>query len=309
MTRLASELPGSVQPGSHLVERAVERMAQLAAAAALPPNPSPASAGTAAPVSIADPETIGIADFWTIGMAALEAAGMAVTGVLRSRVAEEWRVVAAHLLRELRAMAAVGPAGSVAAGSNLLMVTSPRPREGKSFSALNLAGSLALGGLAEVLLVDVDSKPGALSEALGLAGRPGLFDLVADPTLPPADLVLPTAIAGLAILPIGRPAPGGPGAVERSVTRPVVAALEQLARHFGSRVVVLDCSPCLATSDAAALAPAMTRIAMVVEAEQTQRGDLEAALELLRPCPHVTLVLNKVRPLARGFGGYAYYGA
>ena len=296
-----------MSPAAHLVERAVEHMAQLAAgvpASRDPPASAEAGAGLTAPETVA---------LQAITLAALQAAGMAVAGARRSRIAEEWRVAAAQLLRELRAIPPA-PGPGPGAGANLLMVTSPRPREGKSFSALNLAGSLALGGLAEVLLVDVDSKPGALSEALGLADRPGLFDLVADPApgthrAPGARLdamVLPTAIASLTILPIGSTAPGGRGLVERSVTHPVVAAIGQLARHFADRVVVLDCPPCLATSDAATLAPAVAQIAMVVEAERTQRHDLEAALELLRPCPHITLVLNKVRRIPHAFGGYYY---
>ena len=310
--------------GAHLVERAVEHMAALGAAdppaITLPPTSAPTLAPDrrqpellrpSPPASTAAPQPAPVPGVVT--MAAMEAAGLAVAGARRSRVAEEWRVTAGQLLRSLRAIrpAASGQADhqpGAGAAANLLMVTSSKPNEGKSFSALNLAGSLALGGLADILLMDIDSKPGALSEILGLAGRPGLFDLVADPGLRAEDLILTTALPGLAILPIGSTAPGGPGSVERTVTRPVVAMIETLARRFASRVVVLDSAPCLATSDAATLAPAVALIAMIVEAERTQRGDLESALDLLRPCPHITLVLNKVRLITtHAFGDYHYY--
>ena len=299
----------------HLIERAVERMAELGT---LPAGGSPAAAIEEAarpadrrPPPPAAPPAAPAASSAApaVGLAALEAAGLAVAGARRSRVAEEWRVIAGQLLRTLRALPP-RRGGGAGALPNLLMVTSAKPKEGKSFAALNLAGSLALGSLAEVLLLDIDSKPGALSAILGLGDRRGLFDLVADPPPQPEELVLATAIPGLGILPIGCAAAGGPEAVERTVTRPVVAAIERLARHFPNRVLILDTAPCLATSDASTLAPAVDQIAMIVEAERTQRDDLEAALELLRPCPNITLVLNKVRVVtANAFGDYHYYDA
>ena len=42
------------------------------------------------------------------------------------------------------------------------------------------------------------------------------------------------------------------------------------------------------------LAPSVAQIVMVVEAGRTQRGELEAALELVRGAPKVMLLLNKV---------------
>ena len=49
---------------------------------------------------------------------------------------------------------------------------------------------------------------------------------------------------------------------------------------------------------------------MVVEAERTQRSELDASLELIAACPNITLVLNKVRlTTSHTFGAYYYYGA
>lgn len=259
---------------------------------------APASAAAAAPAAARVAAPI-------VDMAALEASGMVVASGRRSRASEEWNVTASRLLRVQRTIRR-NPASHSAA--NLLMITSSKPNEGKSFSALNLAGSLTLGGMAEVLLIDTDSKPGALSQLLGVGDRLGLFDMVTDPSLRLDDLILTTAIPNLTVLPIGRAARGGAGSTERTVTRPVVMAIENAARRFPNRVVILDSAPCLATSDAVALAGTVGQIAMIVEAERTQRDDLEAALELLRPCANITLVLNKVRQITtHAFGDYDYY--
>jgi protein-tyrosine kinase len=238
-------------------------------------------------------------------MAAMEAAGMAVGGARRSRIAEEWQVTAGRLIRNFRALRRA-PTGQGAA--NLLLVTSCKPNEGKSFSAINLAGSVTLGKMTEVLLMDLDSKPGSLTGALGLSDRPGLFDLAANPRLAPETLLVGTAIAGLTVLPIGRAGGAVAGSVDRGITRPVVAAIEAVARRFPDRLIIMDSAPCLATSDASTLASAVGQIAMIIEAERTQREDVEAGLELLRPCTNITLVLNKTRQsAAHAFGDYDYY--
>jgi Mrp family chromosome partitioning ATPase len=334
----------SGQRTGHLIERAVERMAELLASVPAAPDRAPMSPAPMSPAAMSPapsaPEPAVVAaervsaqavrqgagvypdvvlDYMSplpsrpepdpvslvpISLATLEAAGLAVAGARRSRVADEWRVTSTQLLRKLRAEPP--QPGSL---GNLLLITSAKPNEGKSFCALNLAGILTLGGLTEVLLVDVDSKPGSLTAQLGLSGHLGLFDLVADATLRPEDLVVPTAIAGLCILPIGcAPTADGAGPIGRTVTRPVAAVVERLARCFAKRVVILDAAPALATSDVSTLAPSVGEIAVIVEAERTQQGDLEAVLEMLRPCQNITLILNKVRLVTKhGFGHYHYY--
>jgi len=188
----------------------------------------------------------------------------------------------------------------------MIMVTSARPGEGKSFSTLNLGASIAQNGLADVLLVDIDGKPRSLTTQLGLRERRGLLDLVGDAALRPEDLVLRTAIKGLAMLPLGL---NRSATAEGGVTRAVMAALEQLRRRFPRHILLLDTAPCLSTSDPSTLAPLVDQVVMVVEAGRTQRSELGAALDLVRACPNVILVLNKVRLTHRhSFGSYYYFG-
>ena len=85
------------------------------------------------------------------------------------------------------------------------MVTSARPGEGKSFTWLNFSCSVALQGDHRVLLVDSDSKLGTRScHALGLGDARGILDLVADPKLDPADVILQTEIDNFSVLPGGQ---------------------------------------------------------------------------------------------------------
>ena len=66
------------------------------------------------------------------------------------------------------------------------MVTSARPGEGKSFTAVNLAGSIARQGNNHVLLVDADSKRDSICYPHGAGGC-----AAACSTLPPTRSSIP----------------------------------------------------------------------------------------------------------------------
>ena len=230
---------------------------------------------------------------------ALERGGMVDWSRTRSRISEEFRLVQRQILRT-----AFGP-GSDPGFSNLLMVTSARPGEGKSFTSVNLAGSIARQGDHHVLLVDADSKRDSFCYSLGLAESRGLLDLVANPKLDPAPLIVRTPIERLSILPVGRER-------ERSAelfsTKEMTRLIQSLGRRYADRLLLLDAPPCLSTSDPAVLAPVVGQIVFVVEADRTQRDEVEASLDLIQACPTITLVLNKQQISSRyTFGAYSSY--
>jgi receptor protein-tyrosine kinase len=234
-----------------------------------------------------------------IDAVALERGGMVDWSRTRTRISEEFRLVQRQILR-----AAFGP-DAEPGFSNLLLVTSARPGEGKSFTAVNLAGSIARQGDNHVLLVDADSKRDSFCYALGLAENRGLLDLVANPKLDPSPLIVKTPIELLSILPVGRER-------ERSAelfsTKEMTRLIQSLGRRYADRLLILDAPPCLSTSDPAVLAPVVGQILFVVEAERTQRDEVEASLDLIQACPNITLVLNKQQISSRyTFGAYSSY--
>ncbi len=234
-------------------------------------------------------------------LADMARAGLIIETEGRTRLGDEFRIAASRLHTVVK--------GSMAAGErcgNMVLITSTRPAEGKSFAALNIAASLARTGSRPVLLVDADAKVRCLSELIGLAGAPGLLDLAADDGVEPESLVVATPVPGLSILPLGDPR-AGPAPGERS--QPLPAAAELLSRRFADCTVVIDTGPLLATSDPSVLAPVVSQVMMVVEAARTQRSELEAALEMVKACPKVVLLLNKQAGRNRSsFGAYSYTG-
>ncbi len=303
----------------HLVERMAAQLlrsgnAANAAAQLLtpsggggPPSVSTPAAGGRPPVSggnvpdagpgLAAPHIFAPA---SVDLVALERAGMVDWSRARSRVAEEFRLVQRQLL-----MTAFSGSNVQPGFSNLVMVTSSRPGEGKSFTALNLAGSISRQGDHSVLLVDTDSKRDSFSYPLGLADAPGLLDLVADPRLDASTCIVKTPIERLSVLPIGRDRERSP---ELFSSREMARLIQALGRRYSDRLLILDAPPCLSTSDPAVLASAVGQVLLVVEAERTQRDEVEAAIELIEACPNITLVLNKQRVASRfSFGTYSSY--
>jgi protein-tyrosine kinase len=231
-----------------------------------------------------------------LDMSALEKAGLVVGHKVRTRISEEFRITVGHILRSMHANYSPGRGAP-----NVIMITSARPGEGKSFSALNLAGSIAQHAQREVLLVDVDAKQRSLSAELGLAER-----LSANAAMRVEDVIIRTAIPHLSVVTVGS---GHTMGADISPTRPVTALVERIARRYPNAVVLLDAPPCLSTSDPSTLAPFVGQIVMVVEAERTQRNELVAALDLIKACPSVTLMLNKIRlTTSYTFGAYHYFG-
>ena len=72
-------------------------------------------------------------------------------------------------------------------------------------------------------------------------------------------------------------------------------------------MIVLDAPPCLSSSVPHTLANIVGQVVFVVAAGSTQQDDIEAALDLVRACPRISLLLNKVPPWnAHSFGLYNY---
>jgi receptor protein-tyrosine kinase len=237
-----------------------------------------------------------------LDIATLEQAGLMVGRKTRTRISEEFRIAAGHVLRAMPA------AASRAGASNVLMITSARPGEGKSLSTMNLASSIAQYGLREVLMVDIDAKRRSITHELGLQDCAGVLDLAGEPARRPEDMIVRTAIGNLAILPIGTHITNAPtDACDPNAGKPIDTVITRLARRFPNHIIVLDAPPCLSTSDPSTIAPVVGQIVMVVEAEQTQRSEVEASLDLVKACANTTLLLNKVRlTTSCTFGAYHY---
>jgi exopolysaccharide/PEP-CTERM locus tyrosine autokinase len=190
--------------------------------------------------------------------------------------------------------------GAVADGT-LVMVTSALPGDGKTFTALNLALSIARERDSSVLLIDADVAKAHMSELLGIRGRPGLTELLEKPGMDPASVIQATDIDGLRVMAAGQRHDSLPELMASQRMRELTA---QLAARNRDRVIIFDSSPLLATNESQVLAKLVGQILLVVRANGTPRNAVEEAVALLDRSKYVGVVLNQLRTL---FGLGTYY--
>lgn len=193
----------------------------------------------------------------------------------------------------------------------LLLVTSPLPGEGKSFTSANLAISFALEGN-RVVLIDGDlrrSRPDDFYQAVGVV-RPetqrGLSDLLTHSELALSDVLVQTGITDLCWIPSGT-RPANPAQALRS---PKLGELfVQVQRYFD--VAVVDSPALVPIADSAQIASHAQGVVLVLANEQTP---IAAALQASERLRHVGgrilgVILNKTHRYASGhYYGYAKYG-
>lgn len=217
-----------------------------------------------------------------------------------SVLAEEFRIVKRQLLLS-------ATRGDQGGKERMILVCSAQPNDGKTFSAVNLALSMASEKDFEVLLVDADiAKPEVLS-TLGLSSGPGLMDAVADPAIDVETCIIRTDIGNLHVLPAGRQTNEDTELLASDRTRAVV---DQLASR-PNRIVIFDSPPALAASAASVLALHVGQVVMVVRADKTSETELRDAVSLLNGCDDIQLLLNGTAYSGtnRKFGSYYGYGA
>jgi receptor protein-tyrosine kinase len=237
----------------------------------------------------------------------MEKAGLLLRLAQHSETAKEIWQVQRQLLRTAFPVDAIPPAS--AAPLNLLMVTSSRPAEGKSFTSLNLSASIARQGDHPVLLIDADVKQSSLTQILRLSEAPGLLNCLGPQGPRARSVIHRTEIPGLSFLPRGAEEEVTPNPFAR---RMVTELLHDLAHEDPERVIIVDIAPALVRGDSSALASVVGQVLVIVEAERTQRQEVETTLDLVQECATVSLMLNKTKGPSRAMQlraksyGYGY---
>ena len=236
-----------------------------------------------------------------LDLARLAALGFVTPDMPRSRIADEFRI----LKRPLIANTSDKKAVPIKHG-NLIMVTSAIPGEGKTFSSVNLAMSLAMELDRTVLLVDADVARPSLPALLGLPPGRGLLDVLENKAVDLSHVLLRTNVDKLSILPSGTP---HSHATELLASSAMAQLLEEISARFADRIVIFDSPPLLVTTEARVLATQMGQIVFVVHAESTLQSDVKKALATIESCPIKMMVLNQARSTGQGAHGYGYgYG-
>jgi capsular exopolysaccharide synthesis family protein len=185
--------------------------------------------------------------------------------------------------------------------AKVFAVTSPAAGDGKTVTAINLAGALARGSESRVLLIDADLRRPTVARQLDIEADKGLADALSGDGEVDALILKVEPFDNLFVLPAGSPHTG----VHQILRSPRLEAFMIRARQRFDYIVI-DTPPLLPVFDSAMLAKWVDGVLMVVAANQTPRKLLGEALNLLDPDKVLGIVFNRdERPL---FGYYdAYY--
>lgn len=290
--RLAERLEsGAIAPAA----APAARVAAPGAPTAPAPAAAPAPATAPAPAGAAGPEPL------RIHLEGLRARGMVVPSGTPTQTSQEFRIVKRPLLANAFGRSGQAPVRN----GKRIMVTSALPGEGKSFCAINLAMSIAAERDHGVILIDADVARPSIPRELGIEVQAGLMDWLVDGAPDLSQLVLPTNVDKLSILPAGR---RHEQATELLASESMGRLLAQLSERFSDRILIFDSPPLLVTTEARVLASYMGQIVLVVEAGKTPRSVVAEALETIGSSEIVGLVLNKAHKIETTgyYQGYGY---
>ncbi len=288
---VAASLSADVGPSAAPMAAAAAIAAPTAPATAAPRTDSPKPAAS----NERSNERVAQIDFTR-----LAAAGFLTPNQATTRQSEEYQQIKRRLLNNI----ALGAANDGKA-TNLILITSSVPGEGKTFTSVNLAISIAMEVDHTVLLVDTDIMKRDTSRAMGVSERKGLFDLLANPALKLEDLLVRTSMKNLVLLPVGTPRDGS---TELLASMRMRELAKEIATRYHDRVVLFDSPPVLATTTAAALAPLVGQLVLVAEAGSTKQETIKETLQRLDRVTITGVVLNKSKQVTtKSYDYYGYY--
>lgn len=215
-------------------------------------------------------------------------------------IQEEFRHIKRKLLNN-----AFGLASQTLHNSNLIMVTSSHPNEGKTYVAINLALSIALEQNKTVLLIDADVLRPSLHRELEFESKQGLLEYLLNEAPSLSDIIYSTNIDNLKLIPAGKP---------HHLTNELLASermeslAKELAERYPDRIVIFDCPPILGVTETPVLSDLVGQALVVVEESKTKTDDVKTAVGQLNSDIALGLVMNKTIRSNKGVYGYYGYG-
>ncbi|MFO1432972.1 MAG: AAA family ATPase [Candidatus Competibacteraceae bacterium] len=220
-----------------------------------------------------------------LDVAALRRAGYLTPATMHTELAENYRHLKRPLLLQGR-----GRQNASSRYHNLIGITSALSGEGKTFTAFNLAMSLAMERDHTVLLLDGDPLKRSLTRLVGLDEALGLMDLLVAPALTVGEVMITTELPTLRLIPAGhRHHPS----TELLASASMQAMAADLSSRYRDRIVLFDLPPLLVTNQASVLARLMGQILLVVDPGKSSPTAIQDALARLEPEQPMALVLNR----------------
>jgi len=227
-------------------------------------------------------------------------------GVLEPVELASWNWKESLLAESFRAtLTSIFMSGQNGSDRQILLVTSPSPREGKSTVATNLA--IAIAEIRQrVLLIDADLRRPRIHSIFDQANTWGLSDLLKEETpcaeYPSEALGRKTHVPSLFSMPSG---PANPSVARLLYSDRMAELVGRLRTEFDT--IVIDTPPVLSVADARILSRLADAVVLVVRAGQTTREAATMAMNVFEAdgVPVLGTVLNDWNP-TRKWGAYGH---
>jgi non-specific protein-tyrosine kinase len=254
---------------------ALDLVAQAPAVAPVSPTvaiPAPPAAAVSPPIANAAHDAPSPAPARAVGIVRLHPHLIAANGHV---AAEQYRALRTRMFH-----------ADNGAAVNVLLITSPGRRDGKSLTAANLGLSIAQEPQRRVCVVDADLRQPLLHRLFGIADGPGLADVLSgDATL--EDSLVTIENHHITVLPAGA-ASAHPAELLGSTT--MRRTLDQLRSRFDC--VVIDAPAALPLADVGILTPLVDSVVMVVRAGMTPKPSIHDAIGSIDRAKLLGIVLN-----------------
>ena len=225
--------------------------------------------------------------------------GFVAPGDSNTQAIEEYRNIKRPIVSN-----AFGKGSEGISRANLILVTSSLPGEGKTFTAINLALSIANERDKKVLLIDADVARPSVAKVLGIKSSPGLIEYLEGGDISFTDILLNTNIPGLRVVPAGRL---HKHSTELLASNKMALLAEELSNRYPDRLIIFDSPPLLAATQGEILAKLVGQVVLVIEAEKTMQSMVMESVAKLSSCDVVLAVLNKSKAgMDAGYYGYGY---
>lgn len=161
-------------------------------------------------------------------------------------------------------------------GMQIVAISSPGRGDGRTMTAINVAGALAQASEARVVLVDADFRHPSMAQALGLRSGHGLSTYLLDPSLGVEQAIERPPGLGFAVIVAG----SASSMPYELLTSPRLAGLfAELRRIFD--FVVVDTPPALPFPDVGLLRDLVDGFVMVIRANRTPREQARESLDAI----------------------------
>lgn len=213
---------------------------------------------------------------------------------------DEYRAIKRPLLNNI-----FGKREAMIDNARLILISSAMAGEGKTYTSINLALSMAREQGLSVLLVDADVERRNASRVFGAEDAPGLLDYLNDEEGDIGPFLIDVEVANLTLLPAGQ---RNTFSTELLSSDHMQALVNEWLDESPGLVVIIDAPPMLQTAEPQVLAGYAGQIVMVVEAVKTPKNAVTQALATLDKNKAINLVFNRThRTLGLSYYG-SYYG-